>query len=124
VLESFSRAAARQPQRAYQATQTSSGISIATAQARRRNATCPPDVAVAHVTNKLSGIIRSDGQKPPPYTELSIRVLVRTEGVGKVAAFPNTIVAAAFRKCAAEPLPANRAGSIGIRAARELAGYW
>ncbi len=53
-----------------------------------------PDVAVAHVTNELSGIIRPDGQKPPPHTELSIRVLVRTGGVWKVAAFHNTIVAA------------------------------
>jgi len=52
-----------------------------------------PDVAVAHVTNELSGIVRPDGQRLPPHTELSIRVFVKTDGFWKVAAFHNTIVA-------------------------------
>jgi len=52
-----------------------------------------PDVAVAHVTNELSGIVRPDGQRLPPHTELSIRVFVKADGVWKVAAFHNTIVA-------------------------------
>jgi uncharacterized protein (TIGR02246 family) len=52
-----------------------------------------PDVAVAHVTNELSGIERPDGQRLPPHTELSIRVFLKAYGVWKVAAFHNTIVA-------------------------------
>jgi uncharacterized protein (TIGR02246 family) len=52
-----------------------------------------PDVAVAHVTNELSGIVRPDGQKLPPHTELSIRVFVKADGVWKVVAFHNTIIA-------------------------------
>lgn len=52
-----------------------------------------PDVAVAHVTNELSGIVRPDGQKLPAHTELSIRVFVKADRVWKVAAFHNTIVA-------------------------------
>jgi uncharacterized protein (TIGR02246 family) len=52
-----------------------------------------PDVAVAHVTNELSGLVRPDGEKLPPHTELSIRVFVKAGAVWKVAAFHNTIVA-------------------------------
>jgi uncharacterized protein (TIGR02246 family) len=52
-----------------------------------------PDVAVAHATNELSGIVRPDDQRLPPHTELSIRVFVKANGVWKVAAFHNTIVA-------------------------------
>jgi uncharacterized protein (TIGR02246 family) len=52
-----------------------------------------PNVAVAHVTNELSGIVRPDGQRLPPHTELSIRVFAKADGVWKVAAFHNTIVA-------------------------------
>ena len=52
-----------------------------------------PDVAVAHVTNELSGVVRPDGQKLPPHTELSLRVFVKADTVWKVAAFHNTIVA-------------------------------
>src|SRR4051794_20112898 len=36
-----------------------------------------PDIAVAHVTNELSGVVRPDGQKLPPHTELSLRVFVK-----------------------------------------------
>jgi uncharacterized protein (TIGR02246 family) len=52
-----------------------------------------PDVAVAHVTNELSGIVRADGEKLAPHTELSIRVFVKADAIWKVAAFHNTIVA-------------------------------
>lgn len=51
-----------------------------------------PDVALAHVTNELSGLIASDGQRPPPQQELSIRVLVREGQSWRVTAFHNTIV--------------------------------
>ena len=51
------------------------------------------DVAVAHVTNELSGIVRPDGQRLPPHTELSIRVFTKADGIWRVAAFHNTIVA-------------------------------
>ena len=52
-----------------------------------------PDVAVAHVTNELSGIVRPDDQRLPPHTEFSIRVFVKADGAWRVAAFHNTIVA-------------------------------
>jgi uncharacterized protein (TIGR02246 family) len=52
-----------------------------------------PDVALAHVTNELSGVVRQDGEKLPAHTELSIRVFVRADGAWKVAAFHNTISA-------------------------------
>jgi uncharacterized protein (TIGR02246 family) len=52
-----------------------------------------PDVAVAHVTNELSGIVRPDDQRLPPHTEISIRVFLKTDGAWKVAAFHNAIVA-------------------------------
>ena len=51
-----------------------------------------PDVALAHVTNELSGLIAPDGQRPPPHQELSIRVLVKEGQSWRVAAFHNTIV--------------------------------
>jgi uncharacterized protein (TIGR02246 family) len=51
-----------------------------------------PDVALAHVTNELSGLIGPDGGRPPPHQELSLRVFVRQDGVWRVAAFHNTLV--------------------------------
>lgn len=51
-----------------------------------------PDVALAHVTNELSGLIAPDGQRSPPHRELSLRVFVKEGGVWKVAAFQNTLV--------------------------------
>jgi uncharacterized protein (TIGR02246 family) len=53
-----------------------------------------PDVALAHVTNELSGLIAPDGQRPPPHQELSLRVFVRQDGQWRVAAFHNTLVQA------------------------------
>jgi uncharacterized protein (TIGR02246 family) len=51
-----------------------------------------PDVALAHVTNELSGLIAPDGQRPPPHQELSLRVFVKEGGQWRVAAFHNTLV--------------------------------
>ena len=39
-----------------------------------------PDVALAHVTNELSGLVGPEGRTLPPHQELSIRVLVRASG--------------------------------------------
>ena len=51
-----------------------------------------PDVALAHVTNELSGLVNPQGQTLPPHQELSIRVLVKDQGVWRITAFHNTIV--------------------------------
>ena len=51
-----------------------------------------PDVALAHVTNELSGLVGPEGQTLPPHQELSIRVLVKDRGVWRITAFHNTIV--------------------------------
>jgi uncharacterized protein (TIGR02246 family) len=51
-----------------------------------------PDMAVAHVTNELSGLVSPDGKKLPAHQELSIRVFVKEQGTWRVAAFHNTMV--------------------------------
>ena len=51
-----------------------------------------PDVAVAHVTNELSGLVSTEGERLPAHRELSIRVLVKKQGRWHVTAFHNTIV--------------------------------
>ena len=51
-----------------------------------------PDVALAHVTNQLSGLVSPDGQTLAPHQELSIRVLVKDQGSWRITAFHNTIV--------------------------------
>ena len=51
-----------------------------------------PDVALAHVTNELSGLVGPEGQTLPPHKELSIRVLVKDQGVWRITAFHNTIL--------------------------------
>ncbi len=51
-----------------------------------------PDVAVAHVTNELSGLVSPGGERLPAHRELSIRVLVKEQGGWLVTAFHNTIV--------------------------------
>jgi uncharacterized protein (TIGR02246 family) len=51
-----------------------------------------PDVALAHVTNELSGLVSPEGQTLPPHQELSIRVLVKDQGAWRITAFHNTIV--------------------------------
>ena len=50
------------------------------------------DVALAHVTNEMSGLVAPDGQKLPPHRELSIRVLVKDQGVWRITAFHNTML--------------------------------
>lgn len=51
-----------------------------------------PDVALVHVTNELSGLLSPEGQTVPPHQELSIRVLVKDQGVWHITAFHNTIL--------------------------------
>jgi uncharacterized protein (TIGR02246 family) len=51
-----------------------------------------PDVALAHVTNELSGLVSPDGQALPSHRELSLRVFVKDDGVWRVASFHNTMV--------------------------------
>jgi uncharacterized protein (TIGR02246 family) len=50
-----------------------------------------PDVAIAHVTNELSGLISPDGERLPSQQELSIRVFAKEDGAWRVAAFHNTM---------------------------------
>jgi len=71
-------------------------------QARGRNVTLKtlgvavrfirPDVALAHVTNELSGLVTPEGQTLPSHQELSIRVLVKDQGAWRITAFHNTIL--------------------------------
>ena len=49
-----------------------------------------PDIALAHVTNELSGLVGPAGERLPAHRERSIRVFVKTEGEWKVTAFHNT----------------------------------
>ena len=51
-----------------------------------------PDVALAHVSNELSGLVGPDGQTLPSHRELSVRVFVKNDGAWRIAAFHNTIV--------------------------------
>ena len=51
-----------------------------------------PDVALAYLTNEMSGLVSADGQPQPAHRELSIRVLVKDAGVWKIAAFHNTML--------------------------------
>ena len=51
-----------------------------------------PDVALAHVTNELSGLVSPDGRTLPSHQELSIRVLVKDQGSWRITAFHNTIL--------------------------------
>ena len=51
-----------------------------------------PDIALAHVTNELSGLVAPDGQALPPHQELSLRVFTKTDAGWKVAAFHNTMI--------------------------------
>lgn len=49
-----------------------------------------PDVAIAHVTNEISGMTSSDGAKIPPQRELSLRVFTKADGKWLVTAFHST----------------------------------
>jgi len=50
------------------------------------------DVALAYVTNQMSGVNSASGGAQPPHTELSIRVVVKDRGSWRITAFHNTIV--------------------------------
>jgi len=49
-----------------------------------------PGVALAHVTNELSGLVGPGGDHLPAHRERSVRVFVKKDGAWKVAAFHNT----------------------------------
>jgi len=49
-----------------------------------------PDIALAHVTNELSGLVGAAGEPLPAHRERSIRVFVREAGKWRVTAFHNT----------------------------------
>ena len=51
-----------------------------------------PDVAIAHVTNELSGVVGPNGQTLPVQRELSLRVFVKDRGEWRITAFHNTMV--------------------------------
>jgi hypothetical protein len=51
-----------------------------------------PDVALAHVTNELTGLVTADGQNLPSHRELSLRVFVKDDGVWRLASFQNTML--------------------------------
>ena len=61
-------------------------------------------MAVAHVLNELSGLKSPNGEPLPAHRELSIRVLVKNDGVWRVTAFHNTIV----RPFGSDPDPAKQ----------------
>lgn len=50
------------------------------------------DIALAHVTNELIGLVAPDGQPLPPHRELSLRVFTKQAGHWKLAAFHNTMI--------------------------------
>jgi len=50
------------------------------------------DVALAHVTNELSGLVAADGQTLPSHRELSLRVFVKDDGRWRLASFQNTML--------------------------------
>jgi uncharacterized protein (TIGR02246 family) len=52
-----------------------------------------PDVALANVTNELSGLVAPDGHVLPSHQERSLRVFVKDAGVWQIAAFHNTMIA-------------------------------
>jgi uncharacterized protein (TIGR02246 family) len=51
-----------------------------------------PDVAIAHVTSELSGVVGPNGQTLPVQRELSLRVFVKDSGEWRITAFHNTIL--------------------------------
>jgi uncharacterized protein (TIGR02246 family) len=64
-----------------------------------------PDVALANVTNELSGLVAPDGRTLPSHQELGLRVFVKDAGRWQVAAFHNTMVAP-FAPAVQSPAPA------------------
>ena len=50
------------------------------------------DVAIAHVTSELSGVMNPAGEQLPAQRELSLRVFVKRRGIWRLTAFHNTAV--------------------------------
>lgn len=48
------------------------------------------EVAIAHVTNELRGVVNAAGEQLPAQRELSLRVFVKRQGVWRLTAFHNT----------------------------------
>lgn len=66
-----------------------------TARARTLNVTLrfiKDDVAIAHVTNELTGVVGPDAQTQPPQREMSLRVFVKDSGDWRLTAFHNTFL--------------------------------
>jgi uncharacterized protein (TIGR02246 family) len=55
-----------------------------------------PDVAIAHVTNEISGMTDSDRTKIPPQRELNTRVFTKATGRWLVTAFHSTLIGPSF----------------------------
>lgn len=62
-----------------------------------------PDVAIAHETHDLSGMLGPDDKPLPTMRELSIRVLVKRNGRWLVTAFHNTVVRSMDHAAAGAP---------------------
>ena len=56
-----------------------------------------PDVALAHVTNELTGLVSPEGRTLLPHQELSIRVLVRIRASGASLRFTTRFCRSDFR---------------------------
>ena len=54
------------------------------------------DVALAHVTHEIRGMLEDSGAPLPPHRELSTRVFVKAGGTWLMAAFHNTTVRSSF----------------------------
>jgi uncharacterized protein (TIGR02246 family) len=52
------------------------------------------DVALAHISIEMNGLVSPTGQTLPPHRELNLRVYVNEGGSWQVAAFHNTLLAA------------------------------
>ena len=52
-----------------------------------------PDIALAHVTHQMSGMLDASGKELPPHPELNLRVFVKENGTWLMTAFHNTGVA-------------------------------
>jgi len=51
-----------------------------------------PELAIAHVTNELSGLVDSAGLTLPSHQELSVRVFIKENNNWRVTAFHNTMI--------------------------------
>ena len=52
-----------------------------------------PNVALAHVTHEMRGMLDESGKELPPHPELNLRVFVKEKGKWLMTAFHNTAVA-------------------------------